>query len=419
MVLARARAGVTRFCTVVRPGGVVAVLAALAALLGATWLRPFSLSSTAIGRVAVPLLLRPANSVLLQALLAFGVVMLVLAWWLPGGRHAAQWALLALAGMVAPLFLADDVQAACALLVAAAALAPILVHGDDDEPALLFLGMATVGVACLVAGLLIARSAGPAEWDNRLGPARLLTLAGLALLLGVAPAPLWLPGIVRHAHPLGAALAAAVFPFSVMAVALQIATSDTPFNGWLTSGLDGQVVAAAGVLTMIVAGIAAMTQRDLRGLAGFLLAADLGFMITGAGLGVIYDASLRSVILLPLATRALGIAILLPSLAFVMSGFRCSLRPALVLVLACGAWMALGGPLTPGYSLHAEIVWIMVDRGGVLAAGIIMGVTLLAVGWLALVVRAWRMPLAESPRPCPRLALLLMAAVAAGSLLLL
>ncbi len=418
MVFARTRAAAHRFCTVVRPGGVLALATALAAFAGAALVRPFRLPLHSVGQVAISVALPPLHHQLLVALLAFGAAVLALGWWLPDGRHTAQWSLVALAGLVAPLFLADALQAACALLLAAAALAPVLAHGDDDAPVALFLGSAALGVACLVVGLLVAQSTTPATWSQRLGPARILVLVGLALLLGVAPAPLWLPGVVRRAHPVGAALAAGGFPIVVMTIALLIARSERPFEGWLVSASDGQMVSAAGAATMIVASAVALSRRDVRQIAGLLLAADLGFMTVGAGLGVTYDAALYPIVLLPLAARAIGVAVLLPALTLVTSGFRCALRPALVLLLACGAAIVLGGPLTPGYALRAEILWIAADISGALGAAILAGAGLMAVVWIVLVVRAWRLPLAESARPCPRLALLLMGALAAGSLLL-
>ena len=289
VVIARALDAITRFFTLVRPGTVLTVLAAAAAVGGVLYLPVIPRTSFSIGVTSIPLALSPMHRQLLQALLYLGLYLLVLLWWLPGGRHAAQWTLLALAGSVVPFLIADDLLAACALLLAAAALAPLLVQGDDDGAALLFLGMSALGTACVVLGLLIARAAGPAQWADSLGPARVLVLAGLALLLGVA--------------------------------------------------------------------------------------------------------------------------VLVPALALVTSGFRCTLRPALVLLLACGAWMSLGGPFSLAFSLQAEILQIIVNEGGAMAVALVAGVVLLVLAWLALVVRAWRLPLTESPRPCPRLALLVAAVV--------
>ena len=141
-------------------------------------------------------------------------------------------------------------------------------------------------------------------------------------------------------------------------------------------------------------------------------------MIIGTGLGLVYEASLYPIVLLFLAGRALGVAVLLPALTFVTAGFRCSLRPSLIIMLACGAWMSLGGPLTLAFSLHLEVLKLVAADGGALAVALVIGVALLALGWIVLLVRAWRLPLTETARPCPRLTLLLMAAVVAASLLL-
>lgn len=418
MVLARARGAIGQFCTTVRPGGVVAVLAAAAAVACVAFLPRFPALDVTIGRVTIPLAMDSLLRFILFFLLLFGFSLIVLAWWLPAGRHSALWAIGALAGLALPFFLRDGLHAACALLIAAGALAPVLVHGNDDGPALFFLGTATLGVACLAAGLLLARTSGLASGDDSLALARWLALAGLALLLGIAPAPLWLPGLLRHSHPLGAALAAGAFPLVVMAVTVRAIDAGAPFDGWLTSALDYHAVLVAGVATMVVAGACALAQRDVRSLAGFLLVADLGYTVAGAGLAALHDSWRLAPVLVPLGGRAVGVAILIPSLAFVTSGFRCSLRPALVLMLACGAWISLGGPLTVNYAWHAEVLHVLVDESPTLGTAMATGVLLMALGWLALVVRAWRIPLLETTRPCPRLALLVLAGLVCVSLLI-
>jgi formate hydrogenlyase subunit 3/multisubunit Na+/H+ antiporter MnhD subunit len=402
----------------VRPGGVLAVLAGLAAVIAALRLPAFGALSLPLGNVVIPLSLPPLNAAYVQAILLFGLYMIVLAWWLPSDGHAVQWTLCALAGLVLPLFVADELLAVCALLLSAAALAPVLVQGKDDRPALLFVGMAVSGVACVVIGLLVVRSPAAMPLGENLRLARLLIVAGFAMLLGVAPAPLWLPGVVEQTHTLGAALAAGIFPIVTILVALQTAASDMPYSNWLTGGLDGEGLVVAGSFTVVLAAALALVQSNLRRLVGLLLVADLGFVVVAVGLGLVYDASLYPIVLLLLAGRALGVAVLLPALTFVTAGFRCALRPALVLMLACGAWMSMGGPLTLAFSLHLEVLQLVAQEGGALAWGLIGGAVLLVLGWVVLLVRAWQLPVAETVRPCPRLALLLMAAVVVLSLLL-
>ena len=189
------------------------------------------------------------------------------------GRHAAQWTLFALAGLVLPLFVADELLAVCALLLSAAALAPVLVHGHskDDRAALLFVGMAVLGVTIVVIGLLIARSSVAGQPNDNLRLARLLILAGFAVLLGVAPAPLWLPSVTAQTHVLGAALAAGAFPIVAMLVALQAASGEAPFADWLTQDLDGEILIVAGVSAVVI-GALTLSRSEEPSAAGGLSA---------------------------------------------------------------------------------------------------------------------------------------------------
>jgi formate hydrogenlyase subunit 3/multisubunit Na+/H+ antiporter MnhD subunit len=395
---------------------VLAAFICLAAVLLA--LRPIpSLPVIHVGQLTLSLALPALHRAILQALLLCALYLVVLSWWLPGGQTDALWSLLALPGLALPLFVSDDLLAVCALLVAAAALAPALARGEDDGGAALFLGMAILGVACVALGLIASRSVGGTAPMGDLALARLLVVAGFALLLGVAPAPFWLPGLTRQGYVVGATLAAAGFPLVVLLVLLRIATGSVPFAGWLTAGVEAQAIVAAGLLTIVAGCIAALVQDDVRRLAGFLLVADMGYTVVGIGVALGYGELPYTVALIPLLGRALGVTVLLPALAFVSSGFRCALRPALTIAVACGAWMSLGGPLTLAFPLRWAVLERVNQMGGLLAACTIAGVLLTALAWLLLVVRAWETPAPESSRPCPRLVLLLMGAVVVVSLM--
>jgi formate hydrogenlyase subunit 3/multisubunit Na+/H+ antiporter MnhD subunit len=349
--------------------------------------------------------------------LLFGLVIIVLAWWLPQARRAALYALLALAGLGVPLLLADPLMVACGLVVAAAALAPVLAQGDDDGGAALFIGLAALGAACLVIGLAAARLPSTPEVVSRVPLARAAVMTGFGLLLGCIPPLFWLPGVSRWGHPVGAALAAGLFPAMTLVVIFDVLNG--PGLGWLVSGLEGQTIVPAGVLTLLVAGLLAIVQSDVRRLVGCLLVADLGCMIVtlGAGLqdgGVPPAAAILSQVL----GRGLAVLVVFPCLSLLTGGCTRALRPAVILLLVCGAWMALGGPLTAAFAARWAALQPLLAGDQLWARLLMAGIVANCLACAVLLARAIRSPLVEADRPALWLALLILTAIVALSLLL-
>jgi formate hydrogenlyase subunit 3/multisubunit Na+/H+ antiporter MnhD subunit len=369
-----------------------------------------SLPTATVGFVSIPLALPPLHRTVLELSLAYALIWIVLAWWLPRGQGAALWSLIAVAGLAVPLLAGDPLMAACGLLVAVAALAPVLAQGEEDGGAALFIGLAALGAVMVVLGLAAAHAPATLEVVVRTPLARAAIMAGFALLLGVLPPLFWLPGVSRLGHPLGVALV--VGPFSAVAMLVLLSILTGAGAGWLASGSEGQALAPAGILIVLVAALLALVQSDVRRLFGFLCLADLGYtmMTLGSGLartGIVPDET----VLTQMLGRSLACLLIVPTLAFLTSGCRRNLRPALVALLAYGGWALFGGPLTPSFAVRWAALQPLLSGDQPWSRLLAAGIGLSWLAYLALLVRAARLPVLESDRPAPRVALLLLALV--------
>ena len=116
--------------------------------------------------------------------------------------------------------------------------------------------------------------------------------------------------------------------------------------------------------------------------------------------------------------RSLACLLLVPALAFLTSGCRRGRRPALIALLAYGGWALLGGPLTPSFAVRWAALQPLLSGDQPWARLLAAGIGLSWLAYLALLVRAARLPAIDSDRPAQRLALLLLALVLLVCLLL-
>ncbi len=417
MVIAGYICAVRRFNALVRPGGILAIVACLAALVALRRLPSIPVSSVTVGFISFPLVLPPLHRALLELSLAFGLVLIVLAWWLPRGQAAAFWSLVALTGLAVPLLVSEPLMAACGLLVAVSALAPLLAQGEEDGGAALFVGLAALGAALIVLGLAAAHAPATPEVVLRVPLARAAIMVGFALLFGVVPPLFWLPGVSRLGHPLGVTLVAG--PFAVVAFVVLLAILTGPGAGWLASGNEGRAILPTGAPIVLASALLALVQRDVRRLSGYLLMVDLGCILVSLGYGLSSTGIVPvSVVLAQLLGRSLACLALVPALAFLVSGCCRQLRPALIALLAYGGWALLGGPFTPSYAVRWAALQPVLTGADVWAQTLAAGLGLSWLAYLALLVRCVRLPVVASNGPIPRLALLILALVVLACLIL-
>jgi Proton-conducting membrane transporter len=413
VVIAGYIGALSRLNELIRPGAVLAFGVCLAALRALRDL-PSDLPTLMVGRVSLALSLSQFHRTLLEAALVYGLALIVLAWWLPRGHGAAIWVPLVLGGLAVPLVFADVLAAVCALLVAAVCLAPALAQGEDDGGSALFIGLAALGVACVALGLAMAQPAVTLEAQPHLPLARLLIFGGFGLLLGVVPGLFWQPGVSTQGHPVGVALVTGTLPAVSVVVAFRILEQDA---AWLATGREAQAVAPVGVIVVIAAAALAIAQTDVRRLVGFLFVADLGYTLATLG-GGLQASGAQTLVFSQLVGRALAALLVFPCLGLLSAGCKREAKPAVVLLLAYGAWVTLGGPLTPAFNARWAALQPILAGEQPWAAGLTTGFILSCLAYLVFLVRVLRHPSGEARRPARRLALLIMAGVVAVCLIL-
>ncbi len=145
------------------------------------------------------------------------------------------------------------------------------------------------GLAMLVGFILLGEEAGTYSASELVasppGSGTLVTVAVALILVGAVsksaliPFHFWLPGAMAAPTPVSAYLhAAAMVKAGIFLVALLApAYADTP--GWRAS------LVALGVLTMLVGGLRALRQYDVKLLLAYGTVSQLGFLMTLVGLG--------------------------------------------------------------------------------------------------------------------------------------
>lgn len=410
MVVAGRLAALARLNDLLRPGIALAAAACLLLLADARWL--LANIPVEIDVRAFPLILSipSLHEHIIVLLLAGGLLLIVCCWWLPRSHLAALLVPVAVAGLAAPLVAADPLVKAIALALAASALAPLLARGKGDGGAPLLVGMVSLGAALLIVGVAIVRSAETAPASLPL--ARVLLLVAFALMLGVAPFPLWLAGVGERGHAAGAALAAAGLPTVVVLVAWEMAR--WPALG-LLAGRELEMLTPVGMATAALASLAVLAQQDARRMAGLLLAADLGYLLAGLGasIGVGPQEPAFPLALVQLAGRSLAALVLFVSLSLPWQE-----RAPRLLLLLCGGWMALGGPLTASFPARSQALQYVPAAGDLWGWALAGCLALSLAAYAFFVARADAAWSEQTERPAQRLLVALLTAAVVLSLLL-
>ncbi len=237
------------------------------------WLRTVEPSGTAVVFWGQPMTLTPDNQVLLLFLLAGLFILFGLAiffpsgdWFVAGGL--AGFALLAASVLVRPFTIA------IALVLLATGVFSLTVQSGQAgsvRGSLRYL-LATLLAVPLLLIVSWQLETQPTDW--LLPPGELAALAALLLLAGF-PFHIWLQAVVNEAEPLPLVLVVGLAPLVPLALLFeQFATHPN-----LLDATFQQLIWLSGSLTLLVAGILALTAVHLRRAIGNILLLDMALTI--------------------------------------------------------------------------------------------------------------------------------------------
>lgn len=237
------------------------------------WLRTIEPSGTAVIFWGHPMALTPNNQQLLLTLLAGLFILFGVASIFPAGDWFTTSALVGFSFLSASLLASSPTVAFGLVLLASGALSLAVQSGKAGSVrgSFRYLLAALLAVPLLlIAGWQL--TAQPSEW--LLPPGELAALAALLLLAGF-PFHIWLQAVVNESGPLPLALVAGLAPIVPLALLFeQFATFpnllDTAFR---------QLIWLSGGLTLLVAGVLAVTAVHLRRAIGSVLLLDMSLTI--------------------------------------------------------------------------------------------------------------------------------------------
>jgi formate hydrogenlyase subunit 3/multisubunit Na+/H+ antiporter MnhD subunit len=191
---------------------------------------------------------------------------------------------LLLAAVASSRLFGPQLLVAASFLLFAVLLASLLMISErEDWRASLsgasYLILASLGGMALLFGFILAEL-------QRISPGGLVTVpfvvavlaVGFALQWGAAPLHFWLPGAVQRAGPAAITLAVGLLGPASLGLLLQALTAlpqlvvDERVNGYLLAG---------GLVTAVLGAVGATAPQGFRRRLGYVLVADLGFVLAG------------------------------------------------------------------------------------------------------------------------------------------
>lgn len=213
--------------------------------------------------------------------------------------------------------LSSEVFLFAAPLILAAVIISIPLLSPPETPpgrgVILYLVFQTLALPCiLLAGyILTGFETGPSDSSQALLAAVLLGV-GFAFLLGIFPFNTWLPQLLEEAPVYVAGFIMIVLPMSVFW--LMIHFVDTYV--WIRSNDNiFMILRVAGVVMVLVGGIWACFQSNLRRILAFAIMLDTGYMLLEVGSGTLAGLQVLSANML---TRALNVGLVCLSLAYII-----------------------------------------------------------------------------------------------------
>jgi multicomponent Na+:H+ antiporter subunit A len=221
------------------------------------------------------------------------------------GRFAGI--LLAFAGSMYGLVLADNVYLLFVFWEATTVFSYLLIahhreRRQSRNAALQALLVTTLGGLAMLVGLvLLSVEAGTASLSELIAsppqgaavaPAIALVLVGILSKSAIVPFQFWLPGAMAAPTPVSAYLHAAAMVKAGIYLAARLAPGYADVPGWR------ETLVVLGVLTMLLGGIRALRQTDLKLLLAHGTVSQLGFLMVFAGWGTAPAAIAAAALLL-------------------------------------------------------------------------------------------------------------------------
>ncbi|WP_420629998.1 proton-conducting transporter membrane subunit [Candidatus Leptofilum sp.] len=356
------------------------------------WLRGVGVSGTAVIFWNQPMLLTPDNHALLLTMLAGLFILFSLAIIFPSGDWFVAGGLVGFAFLAASLLAQTFAVAMGLLLLAIGSLALAVQSGQA--------GSVRGSFRYLLAGLLAVPLLLIANWqleaqplDWQLPLSQLVAIAALLLLAGF-PFHIWLQTVVNEAKPLPLVLVAGWAPIVPLTLLFQALT----IRPNLTDATFRQLIMLSGGLTLLVAGVLAVTAVHLRRAIGNILLLDMALTI----LTLLLPTSLGRETAVTLQIGRFG------SLLLVAGGWVLLQRhqpvlpmdrlpkgfgrqsPLSVALLGVGLFSLLGLPFTVGFAGHWQLLTAVAEQANLgnlpwwLPALALLGLGLGAAGILRL-----------------------------------
>lgn len=312
------------------------------------------------------------------------IIYLVTAFWLGGATAARAGRLaiplgLAIVALLTAAFAVDPFLYA-ALLIEMAVLSsvPLLTPpgGPVGRGVLRFLVFQTLGMMLLLftGWILAGVDANP---NDRALAARAAVFLGLgfALLLAVIPFQTWIPMLAEEAHPYAAGLIFLMLPEMVMLFGLSF------FNryNWLRdSAAVYSYLRIVGVVTILIGGWWAASQRNLGRMLGYAVIVEIGYSLLAVG--TTGGLPLHFALLMP---RALGFGVFTLALSIIRtqtSGLDirqvqgiARRRPLAAAGVVVSLFTLAGFPLLAGFPVHLAL-WEAAGKQSLwIALGSILG----------------------------------------------
>jgi formate hydrogenlyase subunit 3/multisubunit Na+/H+ antiporter MnhD subunit len=194
--------------------------------------------------------------------------------------------------------------------------------------------------------------------------ANLLMGLGFAFFLGLFPFHTWIPMLAEESHPYAAAFVFFLLPMAVSLFGLNFLDS----YPWLRTSIGlYDLLRAAGVLMVMIAGVWAAFERSLGRMLGYAVMMEIGLSLLalGAGSDVEVSSGLREVFFALLLPRGLALCLWALALSIIRENtgdlrFRSVKGVAHRLPFAAGGlvlahFSMAGFPLLAGFTVHLAL----------------------------------------------------------------
>jgi formate hydrogenlyase subunit 3/multisubunit Na+/H+ antiporter MnhD subunit len=365
------------------------------------WRMPLNAPTVVLGRPIsmgqvltwedISLHISPASRALLVFLFAMAAVAFILAWRTFQGRSFYPFGLILLALWSAVVELQPLTLAPLAVVLAAVLSVFLIQAGRPGEThgawrQLMFPALAVPFF--LVAAWFIEQAPLNPDDQTPLRIAGTLLIAGFVLLIQPAPLHVAVPAVAGQAPP----VVAAFLWTGGQAITLFLLQRFLVTYPWLSDAIDSaRWLLWLGVLTAVLGGVVAATQRRLGRMAGYAALYDYGVLIVALGLRgtaglptAIWLLVTRTFSLFTLAAGAAGIRHYMTSDAYDRIHGAASRLPWAVIALIAGGFGLAGLPLTAQFASRWALLQLVTENDPRWTLLLIAG----AIGVIIGVVRA-------------------------------